>query len=201
MDFVTSRSGVIRSVSQRWLYKQWALLRSRSPVPCWKDLPMDEIGTQVDTLIFCDVVDAGGTPRFLVRFLGRRLKEAYGGDRTGEFLDEVLPPRWRDGAMQTYNKALEGRPVYNIVETGDRDGGKVMLERMILPFTSGNGGVDRIVASVESFAAAGKFTQDGLAASPNLGANCLINGVIEDPAIDTLHLTGDESGLSESLGG
>ncbi len=139
---------------------------------------MEEIGQQVDTLMFCDVAGSGAAPRFLIRYLGRRLQEAYGGARTGEYLDDVLPAVWREGAMKTYQQAITGRPVYNIVETRDRGGCDVLLERLILPFTT-SVGVDRILSSVETISAEGKFEQAGLSESPFVGSNCLINAVID----------------------
>ena len=55
----------------------------------------------------------------------------------------------------------------------------MLLERLILPFTSGGGGVDRILASIETLSVEGKFEQTGLPESPFVGSNRLINAVIE----------------------
>jgi hypothetical protein len=179
MDFTRSRPDVVRSVTQRWLVNNWLRLRGNRSCPAWDDLDTDELKPQADTVMFCDVVANGGLPRFLIRYHGERIAQSYGGDCVGKFLDEVLPPAWRDGAMATYREAVRGQhPVYNVVDTRDPDGRLVHMERLLLPFSQNGDAPDRVLASIETVSLDGKFDQHGLAKSPYLSNSCAFVAVI-----------------------
>jgi hypothetical protein len=180
MQFVTSRPDAVHSVCQRWLLKCWTHLRGRHTAPAWADLPVDDMSNQLDTLTFLDVVTDGAAPRFRIRFLGKRVAMSYGADFTGRFLDEAIPPAWRDNALITYQKAVTAqRPIYNRVDTQDRDGTCVRLERLLLPFTTGGGAVDRVLASIETMSFNGKFEQHDLGKSPHATSSCALVAVID----------------------
>src|SRR5262245_59909034 len=160
MQFAAARADVVRSVSQRGLLREWTRMRGVKPMPLWKDVPVDDLTPQVDTLMFLDVVGNGTGPRFLIRFLGERIAQSYGADFCGRFLDEAIPPAWRDNAMQTYRKAIETRlPVYNVVDTGDTQGKVVHMERLLLPYTTNGARADRLLASIETLSMDGRFEQ------------------------------------------
>ena len=187
MEFAASRANVVRSVSQRWLLKYWTELRGLKPMPLWKDVPVEELEPQIDTLMFLDVVGNGTGPRFLIRFLGGRIAQSYGADFCGRFLDEAIPPAWRHNAMQTYCKAVEARlPVYNVVDTGDTQGRTVHMERLLLPFTTNGARADRLLASIETLSMEGRFEQRQLAHSPHASHSCALVAVI-DPQGLALH--------------
>jgi hypothetical protein len=180
MQFAASRPDAVRSVSQRWLLKEWTRLRGFKPMPLWKDVPVDELSPQLDTLMFLDVVANGAAPRFLIRFLGERIAQSYGDDFCGRFLDEAIPPAWRDNAMKTYGKAVETRlPVYNMVDTGDTSGTLVHMERLLLPFTSNGARADRLLASIETLSMEGSFEQRELGYSPHASQSCVFVAVID----------------------
>jgi hypothetical protein len=180
MEFAASRPDVVRSVSQRWLLKYWTRLRGFKPMPLWKDVPVEELTPQLDTLMFLDVVANGAGPRFLIRFLGQRIAQSYGADFCGRFLDEAIPPAWRDNAMQTYCQAVARRlPVYNVVDTGDSVGKVVHMERLLLPFTSNGARADRLLASIETLSLDGRFEQRQLGHSPHVSQSCTLVAVID----------------------
>lgn len=180
MEFRSARPDVVWAVSQRWLLTCWDHVRASRPLPAWKDVPLDDLSRQLDTLMFLDAVADAGETRFCIRFLGRRLAESYGGDFTGRYLDEAIPPAWRENAMRTYRQALTvGKPVYNVVETQDRDAKRVRMERLLLPFTSNGGGADRILASIETLSIDGRFAQAELGRSPHADGSCALVAVIE----------------------
>jgi hypothetical protein len=188
MQFITSRPDAVRSVCQRWLLKCWTHLRRRRAVPAWADLPLGDLSNQLDTLIFLDVVQNGAAPRFRIRFLGKRVALSYGGDFTGRFLDEAIPPAWRDNAMITYRKAVSAQqPVYNAVDTQDRDGTRVRMERLMLPFTAQGGAVDRVLASIETLSLNGRFEQHELGKSPHATSSCALVAVIDVDAQPRSH--------------
>jgi hypothetical protein len=180
MEFAASRPDVVRSVSQRWLLKYWIELRGFKPMPLWKDVPVEDLSAQLDSLMFLDVVANGAGPRFLIRFLGARVAQSYGDDFSGRFLDEAIPPVWRDNAMKTYCTAVEARlPVYNAVDTGDTHGRLVHMERLLLPFTSNGARADRLLASIETLSLDGRFEQRQLGRSPHASQSCALVAVID----------------------
>ena len=180
MQFMTVGPDVVQSVNQRWLLKHWQRMRSGKPLPAWQDLPVDDLKRQLETLMFCDVVPDADDGRFLIRHLGQRIALSYGGDFQGRYLDEALPPIWRNNALITYRKAVESkRPVYNAVDTRDRDGRMVHLERLLLPFASDGATADRILASIETISLDGKFEQENLGQSPLASNTCAFVAVIE----------------------
>ena len=180
MDFMKAGPEVVQSVNQRWLLKQWKRLRNGSPLPFWQHLPVDDLTRMLETLMFCDLVPDADGGRFLIRYLGQRIALSYGGDFSGRYLDEALPKIWRDNALTTYRKAIDGkRPVYNAVDTRDRDGRLVHLERLLLPFSRDGATADRILASIEAVSLEGRFEQENLGRSPHATGNCALVATIE----------------------
>jgi hypothetical protein len=180
MHFTKSGPEVVQAVNQRWLLKRWNELRNGAALPLWQDLPFEDLKRIEDTLMFCDLVADAGNGRFLIRGLGARLALSYGGDFQGRYLDEALPEIWRDNALKTYRKAIESKlPVYNAVDTHDRDGCLVHLERLLLPFSHDGVTADRILASIETLSLEGKFEQENLGRSPYAARICALVATIE----------------------
>jgi hypothetical protein len=171
---------VVQSVNQRWLLNLWQRLRNGRTLPAWQHLPVDDLKRQLETLMFCDVVPDADGGRFLIRQIGQRIALSYGGDFQGRHLDEALPPVWRSNALITYRKAIEiGRPVYNAVDTRDRDDRLVHLERLLLPFSSDGTSADRLLASIETISLDGKFEQENLGQAPRASNTCAFVATIE----------------------
>ena len=180
MEFTKTGPEVIKSVNQRWLLKHWNHLREGNALPRWRHLPVEDLKQIEDTLMFCDLVSDAAGERFLIRYLGARIALSYGGDFQGRYLDEALPESWRENALKTYRKAIDSRlPVYNAVDTYDRDGCLVHLERLLLPFSRDGVTADRILASIETISLEGKFAQDNLGNSPHVRSNCALVATIE----------------------
>ena len=157
MDFESRRPDVVRSVRQRWLLNYWERLRKSRPVPLWKDLAAEEIGGMADGMQFCDIATDGTAMRFVIRFRGARITEAY-GDCDGKFLDETLPPLLREATLSTYRRAAESmRPVYTVCNTPDSTGRPVDFERLLLPFGDEGGRVHRILSMLEWVSIEGRF--------------------------------------------
>jgi hypothetical protein len=127
-----------------------------------------------------DVVDDGEAPRFRIASLGKRVTTGYGGDFTGRFLDEAIPPIWRANAIQTYLAAITSeRPIYNVVDTLDRLGALVRLERLLLPFSARTGEAEHVLASIEASSIADTFDEQQIGRSPHADASCALVAVIE----------------------
>jgi hypothetical protein len=180
MQFQSARPDVVRSISQRWLLTSWNGIRGPHSLPTWKNLPAETLDGMAETLMFCDVVQNGEGIRFLIRHIGARIAQSYGGDFRGCYLDEALPPAWRDNALTTYRKAIEARvPVYNAVDTRDRDGRLVHLERLLLPYSRDGVHADRVLSSIETISVEGRFEQDNLGRSPHVASNCALVATID----------------------
>ena len=158
MQFQSARPDVIRAINQRWLFKHWNDTRGARTLPAWQELEGRAFAAMSANLSFTDVVAADGRPRFLIRYHGSRIGEAYGANCHGKYLDEILPATFRDAALATYWQVVEGRqPVYTAVDTHDSDGRVVHYERLLLPFGRDGANVDRILASLEMVSPDGAF--------------------------------------------
>jgi hypothetical protein len=159
MEFVQSRPDVIRSVRQRWLLHYWYRLRREQSVPSWQNLVAEELAKMADSLQFCDIINEDGRRRFLIRFRGGRIIQAY-GDTESKFLDDTLSPAMRDMVIATYDQVADvARPVYTICSTEDQAGTPVDFERLLLPFSRDGATVDRVLASLEWVSIEGGFQQ------------------------------------------
>jgi len=180
MDFAQTGPEVVKAVNQRWLLKQWDLLREGTQLPRWRYLPVEDLKPIQDTLMVCDAVPDAAGQRFLIRYLGAQVAKAYGGDFRGRHLDEALPDIWRENALETYRKAIDGGlPVYNAVDIRDRHGCLVHMERLLLPFSSDGRSADRLLASIETVSLEGRFAQDNLGQSPQATSDCTLVAIIE----------------------
>jgi hypothetical protein len=166
MNFMSSRPDVVRSSSQRWLLSYWVRLRGANALPMWEGFEAEELAAMAENLSIQDVTGVDGDTRLLIRFHGKRIAEAYGSLCQGRFLDEVLPPLYRDAALSTYQRVLATKlPVYTIADTNDRDGRIVHYERLLLPFSHDGVAIDRILASLETVSPAGDFDNRDLLTS------------------------------------
>jgi len=188
MNFVSSRPDVVRSVNQRWLLQHWLRWRRPDRVPSWQQLDAQALTRMAESLAFQDVVETNGTPRFLVRFNGARLCQAFGEDCRNRFLDEVLTEPLRETLLATYRKVVaSGWPVYTISNLRDRSARLVHYERLLLPFSSDGRRTDRILGSFEFVSPDGAFDNHDLLKRPEKAPPFELQAAIHpgDPAADT----------------
>jgi hypothetical protein len=169
MEFTQSGPDIIRSEQQRWLLNHWASLRAHAPLPLWRGLNDAEIKVPFDNLALSDVVGEYDNARFKLEFLGWRLAKSFGGmECVGMFIDDILPPPYRQAAMATYRQATERKvPVYTVSDMRDPGGRIVHHERLILPFTVDGLSTGKILASIEAVSPEGPFEIHELMKSPN----------------------------------
>ncbi len=158
MQFMRSRPDVVRSINQRWLLGYWDRLRDKRLLPRWQGFEAEELAAMAESLSFLDVIGSDGNARFLIRYHGNRISEAYGAVCQGKFLDEILPPQYREAALSTYHRLLvTNLPVYTIADTRDRSERIVHYERLLLPFSRDGVAIDRVLASLETVSPEGAF--------------------------------------------
>jgi hypothetical protein len=187
MQFKTSTPDVVRSVRHRWLLNYWQRLRRDQRAPLWKTLDIEELSRMVDNMQFCDIVEEQGAPKFLVRFCGARIVQAY-GECNDQFLDDKLPPLLRDATLAAYRQtAASGSPVYTISQVPDREGKPVSFERLLLPFARDGTNIDRVLTMLEWVSVEGGFKGDKLLRSqsqaPVYSVCATIEGIVADTVV------------------
>jgi hypothetical protein len=182
VQFQTAGPDVVRAISQRWLLKYWQDLRGKRVWPLWSQIGAADLKPVLDGVNFYDVVRENGGLRFLIRFQGRRITQAYGGDCSGKFFDEVLPPVVRDTTLTVYRHAVQhGEPVYTISQAHDHGGQPVQHERLVLPFSGDGRDVNHVLASIEMISAERRFEQQGLMRSQARAPDYLLCAAIAAP--------------------
>lgn len=168
MEFMPSGPDIVRSVHQRWLLDYWASLRGNATLPTWRGLDTGEIAIPLDDLVWTAAVAERADTRFQIGFHGARLAEAFWPiECVGKFLDEILPPSYLRAALATWQQAMNTRqPVYTVADMRDPGGRIVHHERLLLPFTLGSGGTERILASIEAVSPEGPFELRELMKAP-----------------------------------
>jgi hypothetical protein len=181
MQFPMARPDVVRAINQRWLLKFWDRHKGTQAIPPWPTLEADDLARVAANLSFLEVSGGNGMARFLVRFHGEAIGQAYGSqDCRGKFLDQIIPEAHQAESLAPYQRALEtGNPVYTIHEVTDRNGRLVFCERLLLPYTTDGHSIDRIMASFEFICPDGAFDGHALMTSPGAPAALRLAATIE----------------------
>jgi len=180
MEFQSARPDIVQAINQRWLLKFWNGTRGERPLPVWQTLDGRELSAMAENLSFTDVIRRNGGQRYLIRYHGKRIGEAYGSDCHGRYLDEILPESYRDAALATYHQVVAGRyPVYTSFNTVDRSGRMVHFERLLLPFGKDGETVDRILASLEMVCPDGAFDNRNLMVARRTPSSFAVCAVID----------------------
>lgn len=180
LQFRSAGPDIVWSATQQAVLQTWVTLRGRKSLPAWNDLVVDDLQDQRDTLMFLDLVDDDGSARLRVNSVGARIISGYGGDVTGRFIDEVIPPAWRDCAMRTYEATIERElPIYSVVDALEREGTLVRMERLLLPFAGDGLDAEHVLASIETSGITGTFNERELGQSPQTESSYALIAVIK----------------------
>jgi hypothetical protein len=183
MHFRATRPDIVRSVSQRWLLKNWMERRGGRPLPTWQEPQGREYAGMSRHLCFFDVVREAGKVRFLMRSHSAWLGEVYGFDCHNQYLDEMQSGRFQGALIETYRHVVASRgPVYASVDIADRDGRLVHYERLLLPFGQDRETVDRVLASLEMVSPEGAFEHRHLVTASAPSSSFAICATIQSTA-------------------
>ena len=168
MEFLTSRPDIVGSSTQRWLLSYWHRLRGTALLPVWRGLEdAPELKAMADYLGYAEVVGNEEEHRLLIRLHGTRMAEANGGCAVGKFLDEILPPPYREASLATCRQSIKTKlPVYTVVDLRDCNQRIVHFERLLLPFGQDGTHVDGVLASIEAVSPEGTFENRDLINPP-----------------------------------
>lgn len=138
----------LRDDRLRSLYQHWQDIRGDRTMPAPRDLKPEGMR---GALGFVNLIDVSGDPPvFRFRLVGTEIVAAYGRDVTGETVDVVQPPGYRDMMKEQFMTVVaERRPLLHELDF-TLDWRRHWLVRLSLPLAEPGERVSRI-ATVSAF--------------------------------------------------
>lgn len=158
MDFESANPTIVKSIKQRDLLNTWLRLydRERRP-PRMDDYTPERLADELPDLVYYSIDASQMPPRLTIDSDGTRMSDAYGNTGRGKSLEDYIGPRLVPVVMPIYYVCIErSLPVYTISMIDDMYGRAVAYERLLLPFSDGNG-VTHILASLKTISEEGSF--------------------------------------------
>ena len=157
MDFESANPAVIRSIKQRDLLNTWLRLYAPAQrLPRIEEFQPARIEDELPDLVFL-TVEKANPARLIIDSDGTRMSIAYGHTGKGRYLDEYLGVRLAPLVMPIYQQCLDrALPVFTIANVDDSSGRIVAYERLLLPFSEGDG-VTHVIASLKTISEDGGF--------------------------------------------
>jgi hypothetical protein len=160
LGFQSASPSVVKSIKQRDLLNTWLRLYARGQLlPRIEDYQPERLADELPDLVYYTVDTTQRPPRLTIQSGGTRMSGAYGNTGKGRTLDEYLGPRLKPVVMPVYYEcARRALPAYTISMIDDIYGyGRVVAyERLLLPFSNGDG-VSDIIASLKTISEDGGF--------------------------------------------
>jgi hypothetical protein len=158
VDFESANPSIVKSIKQRDLLNTWLRLYAREQrIPSVEEYQPARFEEELPDLVFYTVENAKQPPRLTIQSDGTRMSSAYGNTGKGRYLDEYLPAKLVPLVMPIYYECItRSLPAYTISNIDDIYGRIVAYERLLLPFSAGNG-VTHIIASLKTISEDGGF--------------------------------------------
>ena len=158
MEFESAQPSIVKSIKQRDLLNTWLRLYARDQsIPRMSEYHPTRIEDELPDLVFYTVNTGVQPPCLKIESDGMRMSSAYGNTGKGRYLDEYLGARLAPIVMPIYYECIARRlPVYTISHIDDSYGRIVAYERLLLPFSDGDG-VTHIIASLKTISEDGGF--------------------------------------------
>lgn len=158
LDFQSANPAVVKSIKQRDLLNTWLRLYARGQhLPRVEDYQPERLADEMPDLVYYTIDTTQQPPRLTIQSDGTRMSNAYGHTGKGRTLDEYLGPRLKPVVMPVYYECVRrALPAYTISMIDDIYGRAVAYERLLLPFSNGNG-VSDIIASLKTISDDGGF--------------------------------------------
>jgi hypothetical protein len=162
MHFDEASAQIIRSITQRGLLLQWDRLRNGRPLPLLRELDLDGRNHDMGQLSFWSVETDNGKSRYHVLREGSHMVSAYNSDRTGKYLDEMLPDHIKASVLAAHDRCREcACCVYTVSSVADATGKMVDCEQLLLPFGTG-AAVTHVLTSLQLISIAGGFIRQNI---------------------------------------
>ena len=151
MEFESAQPSIVKSIKQRDLLNTWLRLYARDQsIPRMSEYHPTRIEDELPDLVFYTVNTGVQPPCLKIESDGMRMSSAYGNTGKGRYLDEYLGARLAPIVMPIYYECIARRlPAYTIANIDDIYGRIVAYERLLLPFSDGDG-VTHIIASLKT---------------------------------------------------
>jgi hypothetical protein len=158
LDFQSANPTIVKSIKQRDLLNTWLRLYARDQrMPRIREYQPERLADELPDLVYYTVEPAQQPPRLMIQSDGTRMSSAYGHTGKGRYLDDFLGSRLVPVVMPIYHACLQrGLPVYTISNIDDIYGRIVAYERLLLPFSDGDGVTD-VIASLKTICEDGGF--------------------------------------------
>jgi len=158
LEFESAQPSIVKSIKQRDLLNTWLRLYARDQsIPRASEYQPERIGDELPDLVFYSVDAGRQPPRLTIESDGTRMSKAYGNTGKGRYLDEYLGAKLAPIVMPVYYECIARRlPAYTIANIDDVYGRIVAYERLLLPFSDGDG-VTHIMASLKTISEDGGF--------------------------------------------
>jgi hypothetical protein len=158
LDFQSANPTIVKSIKQRDLLNTWLRLYARDQrMPCMSEYRPERLADELPDLVYYTVEPAQQPPRLMIQSDGTRMSSAYGHTGKGRYLDDFLGSRLVPVVMPIYHACVQrGLPVYTIANIDDIYGRIVAYERLLLPFSDGDGVTD-VIASLKTISEDGGF--------------------------------------------
>lgn len=159
MDFESAGPAIVKSIKQRELLNFWLRLYARHErLPAFADYRPERLADESEDLVYIVVEGSGGdTLRFFIESDGDRMSIAFGTAGKGRDLEEYMGVKLAPVVMPIYRECVRRQlPMFTISQINDLYGRKVDYERLLMPFSDGDG-VNRIIASLKTISDDGGF--------------------------------------------
>ncbi|WP_425994428.1 PAS domain-containing protein [Afipia sp. DC4300-2b1] len=159
MDFESAGPAIVKSIKQRELLNFWLRLYARHErLPAFDDYRPERLADESEDLVYIVVESSGGdTLRFFIESDGGRMSIAFGTAGKGRDLEEYMGVKLAPVVMPIYRECVRRQlPMFTISQINDLYGRKVDYERLLMPFSDGDG-VNRIIASLKTISDEGGF--------------------------------------------
>jgi len=126
-----------------WLY--WQAKRGQRAMPPRKDIDPVDIPKALPHLWLLELAEG----RLRCRLIGSALDDAYGGNQTGKYLDEIVPAQRYKIVRKVYDVVLESaRPLVgrSLFVTADRN--EIRVTHLLLPLSNDGTRVNMILEGV-----------------------------------------------------
>jgi hypothetical protein len=158
LDFQSANPTIVKSIKQRDLLNTWLRLYARDQrMPRIEEYKPERLADELPDMVYYTVESAQQPPRLMIESDGTRMSSAYGHTGKGRYLDDFVGARLIPVVMPIYYECLQrGLPAYTISNIDDIYGRIVAYERLLLPFSEGNG-VTHLIASLKTISEDGGF--------------------------------------------
>jgi hypothetical protein len=158
LEFRSANATIVKSIKQRDLLNTWLRLYARAQeLPRVEEYQPARLNDELPDLVYYAVDTSQQPPRLTIQSDGTRMASAYGNTGGGRPLDEFLGARLIPVVMPIYYECVaRALPVYTISEIDDMYGRIVAYERLLMPFSEGDG-VTHVIASLKTISEDGGF--------------------------------------------